>query len=116
MGQDGHDRGAKVIATGFADLGFDVDIGPLFQVGVTLESDFFLMQLKTVKAAENYISVTVSVFCPGKFPSLHLFVLPNCSVCKYKLDKRFVTVGGHFLTIHESVVCMWYTCSSYSLK
>lgn len=33
MGQDGHDRGAKVIATGFADLGFDVDIGPLFQVG-----------------------------------------------------------------------------------
>lgn len=34
MGQDGHDRGAKVIATGFADLGFDVDIGPLFQVNV----------------------------------------------------------------------------------
>ncbi|MCV9385235.1 methylmalonyl-CoA mutase [Reichenbachiella sp. ABR2-5] len=32
MGQDGHDRGAKVIATSFADLGFDVDIGPLFQV------------------------------------------------------------------------------------
>jgi methylmalonyl-CoA mutase len=31
IGQDGHDRGAKVIATGFADLGFDVDIGPLFQ-------------------------------------------------------------------------------------
>lgn len=36
MGQDGHDRGAKVIATGFADLGFDVDIGPLFQVGLTI--------------------------------------------------------------------------------
>jgi methylmalonyl-CoA mutase len=31
MGQDGHDRGAKVIATAFADLGFDVDLGPLFQ-------------------------------------------------------------------------------------
>jgi methylmalonyl-CoA mutase len=31
LGQDGHDRGAKVIATGFADIGFDVDIGPLFQ-------------------------------------------------------------------------------------
>lgn len=31
VGQDGHDRGAKVIATGFADLGFDVDLGPLFQ-------------------------------------------------------------------------------------
>ncbi len=34
MGQDGHDRGAKVIATSFADLGFDVDIGPLFQTPV----------------------------------------------------------------------------------
>ena len=31
MGQDGHDRGAKVIASSFADMGFDVDIGPLFQ-------------------------------------------------------------------------------------
>ena len=31
MGQDGHDRGAKIIASSFADLGFDVDIGPLFQ-------------------------------------------------------------------------------------
>ena len=31
MGQDGHDRGAKVVATAYADLGFDVDIGPLFQ-------------------------------------------------------------------------------------
>ena len=31
MGQDGHDRGSKVIATSFADLGWDVDIGPLFQ-------------------------------------------------------------------------------------
>jgi methylmalonyl-CoA mutase len=31
MGQDGHDRGAKVIASGFSDLGFDVDVGPFFQ-------------------------------------------------------------------------------------
>lgn len=30
MGQDGHDRGAKVIASGFSDMGYDVDIGPLF--------------------------------------------------------------------------------------
>ena len=34
VGQDGHDRGGKVIASGFADLGFDVDIGPLFAVSV----------------------------------------------------------------------------------
>jgi methylmalonyl-CoA mutase len=31
MGQDGHDRGAKVVATAYADMGFDVDVGPLFQ-------------------------------------------------------------------------------------
>ncbi|KII67057.1 Methylmalonyl-CoA mutase, mitochondrial [Thelohanellus kitauei] len=36
MGQDGHDRGAKVVSTGFADLGFDVDVGPLFQVSYIL--------------------------------------------------------------------------------
>lgn len=40
MGQDGHDRGAKVIATGFADLGFDVDIGPLFQVLKIVRGNF----------------------------------------------------------------------------
>ncbi len=34
MGQDGHDRGAKVVATGYADIGFDVDVGPLFQTPV----------------------------------------------------------------------------------
>ena len=32
IGQDGHDRGAKIVATGYADIGFDVDIGPLFQI------------------------------------------------------------------------------------
>lgn len=36
MGQDGHDRGAKVIASGFSDLGFDVDVGPLFSVRISL--------------------------------------------------------------------------------
>lgn len=47
MGQDGHDRGAKVIATGFADLGFDVDIGPLFQTPEEV----------AVQAAENDVHV-----------------------------------------------------------
>ena len=49
MGQDGHDRGAKVIATGFADLGFDVDIGPLFQVSASLELHFVLMEQSSRK-------------------------------------------------------------------
>ncbi|WP_221393131.1 methylmalonyl-CoA mutase [Dyadobacter sp. NIV53] len=47
MGQDGHDRGAKVIATSFADLGFDVDIGPLFQTPEEV----------AVQAAENDVHV-----------------------------------------------------------
>lgn len=47
MGQDGHDRGAKVIATSFSDLGFDVDIGPLFQTP----------QEVAIQAAENDVHV-----------------------------------------------------------
>jgi methylmalonyl-CoA mutase len=47
MGQDGHDRGAKVIATSFADLGFDVDIGPLFQTPEEV----------AVQAAENDVHI-----------------------------------------------------------
>lgn len=47
MGQDGHDRGAKVIATSFADLGFDVDIGPLFQTPIEVAR----------QAAENDVHV-----------------------------------------------------------
>ena len=39
MGQDGHDRGAKVIATSFADIGFDVDVGPLFQTPAEAAQD-----------------------------------------------------------------------------
>jgi len=34
LGEDGHDRGYKIIATGFTDIGFDVDVGPLFNVSV----------------------------------------------------------------------------------
>ena len=43
MGQDGHDRGAKVISTGFADLGFDVDVGPLFQVSFFFLFSFYFL-------------------------------------------------------------------------
>src|SRR5271166_605186 len=53
MGQDGHDRGAKVIATAFADLGFDVDIGPLFQTPDevakdAIESDVHVLGISTL--------------------------------------------------------------------
>ena len=58
LGQDGHDRGASVIATAFADLGFDVDIGPLFQtpadaVRQAVENDVHVMGVSSQAAAHR---------------------------------------------------------------
>lgn len=58
MGQDGHDRGARIIATGFADLGFDVDIGPLFQTPEevakqALENDVHLVGISSLAAGHK---------------------------------------------------------------
>jgi methylmalonyl-CoA mutase len=58
MGQDGHDRGAKVIASAFADLGFDVDIGPLFQTPAevarfAMESDVHVVGVSTLAAGHK---------------------------------------------------------------
>ena len=55
MGQDGHDRGQKVIATAFADLGFDVDVGPLFQTPTevarqAVESDVHVVGVSSLAA------------------------------------------------------------------
>ncbi len=58
LGQDGHDRGAKVIATSFADLGFDVDIGPLFQTPAeaarqAVENDVHLLGISSLAGAHK---------------------------------------------------------------
>jgi methylmalonyl-CoA mutase len=58
MGQDGHDRGAKVIATAFADIGFDVDIGPLFQTPrevarFAIESDVHVVGVSSLAAGHK---------------------------------------------------------------
>lgn len=58
MGQDGHDRGAKVVATSFADLGFDVDIGPLFQTPAeaakqAIENDVHLLGVSSLAAGHK---------------------------------------------------------------
>jgi len=58
MGQDGHDRGAKVIATSFADIGFDVDIGPLFQTPAeaarqAVENDVHLLGISSLAAGHK---------------------------------------------------------------
>ncbi|AMC10725.1 methylmalonyl-CoA mutase [Lutibacter profundi] len=58
LGQDGHDRGAKVVSTGYADLGFDVDIGPLFQtpkeaVKQAIENDVHILGISSLAAGHK---------------------------------------------------------------
>ena len=60
MGQDGHDRGAKVVATAFADMGFDVDVAPLFQtpeeVAVqAVENDIHILGISSLAAGHKFI-------------------------------------------------------------
>ena len=63
MGQDGHDRGAKVIATGFADMGFDVDVGPLFQT--------------PAEAAQQAVDADVHVVGASSLAAGHLTLVPQ---------------------------------------
>ena len=58
MGQDGHDRGAKVVATGYADGGFDVDMGPLFQTPAeaarqAVENDVHILGVSSLAAGHK---------------------------------------------------------------
>lgn len=82
LGQDGHDRGAKVIATAFADLGFDVDIGPLFQTPAEAAR----------QAAENDVHILgISSLAAG-----HKTLVPQTIAELKKLgrDDILVVVGG----------------------
>lgn len=82
MGQDGHDRGAKVIASSFADLGFDVDIGPLFQTP----------EETALQAAENDVHVIgVSSLAAG-----HKTLVPTLrdELAKIGRDDILIVVGG----------------------
>ncbi len=82
MGQDGHDRGAKVIATAFADLGFDVDIGPLFQTP----------EETARQAVENDVHIVgMSSLAAG-----HKTLLPQLAEALRKLGREdiMVVVGG----------------------
>jgi methylmalonyl-CoA mutase len=82
MGQDGHDRGQKVISTAFADLGFDVDVGPLFQTP----------EETAKQAAENDVHIIgVSSLAAG-----HLTLVPELKEELRKLNREdiLVTIGG----------------------
>jgi methylmalonyl-CoA mutase len=82
MGQDGHDRGQKVIATAFADLGFDVDVGPLFQTPAETAR----------QAVENDVHVVgVSTLAAG-----HLTLVPQLreELARLGRDDIMIVVGG----------------------
>ncbi len=82
MGQDGHDRGAKVVATGYADVGFDVDIGPLFQT--------------PAEAAKQAVENDVHVLGVSSLAAGHKTLVPQVieELKKYGRQDIMVVVGG----------------------
>jgi len=72
MGQDGHDRGAKVVATGYADIGFDVDIGPLFQTPAeaarqAIENDVHILGISSLAGGhKTLIPQVINELISGK--------------------------------------------------
>jgi methylmalonyl-CoA mutase len=82
MGQDGHDRGQKVIATAFADLGFDVDVGPLFQT--------------PEEVARQAVEADVHVVGVSTLAAGHLTLVPQLKAALHGLgrDDVLVVVGG----------------------
>ncbi len=82
MGQDGHDRGAKVVATSFADLGFDVDIGPLFQT--------------PSEAAKQAVENDVHVLGVSSLAAGHKTLVPQvlAELKKYGREDIMVIAGG----------------------
>ncbi len=82
LGQDGHDRGAKVVATGYADIGFDVDMGPLFQT--------------PAEAAKQAVENDVHVVGVSSLAAGHLTLVPQIIAELKKLGREdiVVIVGG----------------------
>merc|ERR1711874_93564 len=82
MGQDGHDRGAKVIATGFSDLGFDVDVGPLFQT--------------PDEVAQQAIDSDVHVIGVSSLAAGHRTLVPRLAQCLADLGRPDILIicGG----------------------
>ena len=99
MGQDGHDRGSKLIATAFADLGFDVDVGPLFQTPEeaakqAVENDVHIIGVSTLAAGHKTLvpllmdelkeikADSIKVICGGVIPPQDYEFLEKIGVTK----------------------------------
>ena len=82
MGQDGHDRGQKVVATAFADIGFDVDIGPLFQT--------------PEEAAKQAVENDAHIIGVSSLAAGHLALVPQLKAAlkKFEREDMAIVVGG----------------------
>lgn len=114
MGQDGHDRGAKVVATGYADVGFDVDIGPLFQTPKeaakqAVENDVHILGVSSLAAGhktlvpqvieelKNYGREDIMVIVGGVIPSADY---------QFLFDAGAVAVFGPGTKISEAAITL----------
>jgi len=117
MGQDGHDRGAKVVATGYADLGFDVDVGPLFQTPEeaakqAVENDVHVLGVSSLAAGHKYLVPAVveelkklgrddiMVICGGVIPSQdYKFLYDSGAVAIFGPGTSVAAAGKKILSI-----------------
>ena len=112
MGQDGHDRGAKVVATGYADLGFDVDIGPLFQTPSevakqAVENDVHILGISSLAGGHKTLvpDVIQELKKQGREDIMVIVggVIPKQDY-KHLLDKGAVAVFGPGTKISDAAI------------
>ena len=120
LGQDGHDRGAKIIATSFADMGFDVDIGPLFQtpeeaVRQAVENDVHVIGVSSQAAGHRTLvpqvmealiqhnAEDIKVICGGVIPPNDYEMLTNHGVAAiFGPGTHIPEAAAHIIDILES--------------
>ena len=125
MGQDGHDRGSKIIATGFADLGFDVDIGPLFLTPAevakqAIENDVHIVGASSlagglclVTTPAGSLALGSSVICPSCKPLVSKILLASS---KLKPSKSGISISSSPTPLPTTKSMLVPTCmSSFSL-
>lgn len=112
MGQDGHDRGAKVVATGYADVGFDVDIGPLFQTPAeaakqAVENDVHILGVSSLAAGHKTLVPQV-IEELKKFGREDIMVIVGGVIpsqdYKFLFDAGAVAVFGPGTTISDAAI------------
>ena len=112
IGQDGHDRGANVISTSFADIGFDVDIGPLFQTpeeicNQAIENDVHMIGVSSLAGAHKTLVPELIDYLRKKTPKKILIILGGIIPKKdydYLYNKGVDKIFGPGTIISEAVI------------